>query len=311
MKNYSFIIVHHNIPSLLKRCIDSIPFREDVEIIIVDDCSDKEFVDFDHFPGAAREDTKCVFLSKNCGPGYARNSGLSKASGKWVIFSDADDFFNEGALSFLDKYVDSANDVILFKTTSCYSDNTLVSANRDYYNRYIDDYNAGVLDAQRMVFLSCSSWAKMIRHSVLTENNILQDNQLRHEDTLWSAKLAVAAKRIAASEDKLYCVTFRNGSLMKTVFTDDDFFLWYDTDKRKRYFLSNHGFNEYKKTFDIEHLTWAKNKLSIWGYLKFFKMALNELKSKQDLIIDNNSFLYKHAIMYGIMVFCGVFYEKN
>ena len=44
MKNsilYSFVIPHHNTPDLLQRLIDSIPQREDIEIIVVDDNSDE------------------------------------------------------------------------------------------------------------------------------------------------------------------------------------------------------------------------------------------------------------------------------
>ena len=37
MINYSFIIPHHNCPKQLNRLLDSIPQREDIEIIVVDD----------------------------------------------------------------------------------------------------------------------------------------------------------------------------------------------------------------------------------------------------------------------------------
>ena len=37
--NYSIIIPHYDIPDLLVRCLKSIPVREDVQVIVVDDCS--------------------------------------------------------------------------------------------------------------------------------------------------------------------------------------------------------------------------------------------------------------------------------
>lgn len=40
--NYSFIIPHKNCPELLQRCVDSIPERDDVQVIVVDDNSDEE-----------------------------------------------------------------------------------------------------------------------------------------------------------------------------------------------------------------------------------------------------------------------------
>ena len=35
---YSIIIPHYNIPDLLRRCLESIPQRDDVQVIVVDDC---------------------------------------------------------------------------------------------------------------------------------------------------------------------------------------------------------------------------------------------------------------------------------
>ena len=63
----SIIIPHYNTPSLLKRCIDSIPIREDIEVIIVDDNSDSNIVDFAHFPGHERTYTKVIFTKKGKG----------------------------------------------------------------------------------------------------------------------------------------------------------------------------------------------------------------------------------------------------
>ena len=51
MINYSIIIPHRNIPKLLQRCLGYIPYRDDVQIIVVDDNSDPQVVDFDNFPG--------------------------------------------------------------------------------------------------------------------------------------------------------------------------------------------------------------------------------------------------------------------
>ena len=54
---YSIIIPHKNIPVLLQRCLDSIPIRDDIQIVIVDDNSSSEIVDFDNFPGMQRNNT--------------------------------------------------------------------------------------------------------------------------------------------------------------------------------------------------------------------------------------------------------------
>lgn len=72
---YSIIIPHKNCPDLLRRCVDSIPEREDVQIIVVDDNSDegkkqslKEF-----------KNLQVVLLdsSQSKSAGRARNVGIS------------------------------------------------------------------------------------------------------------------------------------------------------------------------------------------------------------------------------------------
>ncbi len=93
--NYSIIIPHKNTPDLLQRCLDSIPRRVDLQIIVVDDNSDIEKVNFIHFPGLNDPHIEVVFTKEGKGAGYARNVGLKHAKGKWLVFADADDKFNE------------------------------------------------------------------------------------------------------------------------------------------------------------------------------------------------------------------------
>ena len=98
MKNekyyFTIIIPHRNIPHLLKRCISSIPYRDDLQIIIVDDNSSPDIVDFNDFPGEGRLNTSIIYDKTGLFAGHARNMALDYARGKWVIFADADDFFN-------------------------------------------------------------------------------------------------------------------------------------------------------------------------------------------------------------------------
>lgn len=47
---YCIIISHRNTLDLLIRCVASIPRREDVQIIVVNDNSEPAIVDFDNFP---------------------------------------------------------------------------------------------------------------------------------------------------------------------------------------------------------------------------------------------------------------------
>ena len=114
--NYSIIIPHKNIPDLLQRCLESIPRREDVQIIVVDDNSDSGKVDFGHFPGIGELCVEVYFTKEGRGAGYARNIGLKYARGKWLLFADADDFYNTDFLSVLDEYCHQDIDILYFAT---------------------------------------------------------------------------------------------------------------------------------------------------------------------------------------------------
>lgn len=70
---YTFIIPHKNSPDLLQKCLDSIPRRDDVQIIVVDDNSDAGKVDFDHFPGLDDPTVEVYLTKEGKGAGYARN----------------------------------------------------------------------------------------------------------------------------------------------------------------------------------------------------------------------------------------------
>lgn len=153
---YSIIIPHKNIPHLLQRCLDSIPQRKDVQIIIIDDDSSPEIVDFVHFPGQNRTDVEVVFTKEEKGAGYARNCGLEKARGKWLLFADADDFFLPGFWNTLDIYCDTDYDLITFRAESVNSDTLKpVLPRQANYEKIAEDMDLEILKYRNDV-----PWAK-------------------------------------------------------------------------------------------------------------------------------------------------------
>lgn len=116
---FSFIIPHKNSPDLLDRCLKSIPSRDDIEIIVVDDDSDTMLK-----PHISRKDVKVIYLenSEARGAGKARNVGLAHAKGRWLLFADADDFYTDKLLEVLDEYKNAAIDILYFNCESVYSD---------------------------------------------------------------------------------------------------------------------------------------------------------------------------------------------
>ena len=91
----SVIIPCYGVEKYLNRCMESIVGQKlsNIEIILVDDGSP------DAVPGMcdawAKKDVRIKVIHKeNGGLGYARNSGLEVATGKYVAFIDSDDFIS-------------------------------------------------------------------------------------------------------------------------------------------------------------------------------------------------------------------------
>lgn len=213
-KVFSIIIPHYNNVTDLSRCLNSIPVRDDVEVIIVDDNSDPDKVDFDHFPGLNRADTMVVFskAEKGKGPGYARNVGLDLAIGKWVVFSDSDDYFLPDFNVALDHYFDSDADVVFFRCKK-QSLNGEISSYQMVNNLIDEAERVGIPDPIAYEF-PCP-WGKFIRRDFLNDNKIRFKVITGGDDIYFSTAIALSLRRYLTSSLNLYCVVDRPGSLTR------------------------------------------------------------------------------------------------
>jgi len=210
--NYSIIIPHKNIPELLQRCLNSIPRRDDVQIIVVDDNSDSNKVDFEHFPGLGNPCMEIVFTKEGKGAGYARNVGLTKAIGKWLLFADADDYYTDGFLKCLDKYMDSSYDLIYFGMHGIDAKTKQKNRfDRYYQKRMYDTINNKNYDAY--IYTSTSPCAKIIKLSLVRENGIVFDETMVFNDVMFSIKTAYYAKNIFFDEHRIYTYELGHSSL--------------------------------------------------------------------------------------------------
>lgn len=222
MLNFSIIIPHHNIPKLLKRCLASIPQRDDLEVIVVDDNSDPQIVDFDNFPGKERADVTILHNEGKKWAGTARNRGIEAASGRWLIFADADDFFNFCLSDMLDKYAESDADIVFFKANSLDGETYCTSSKTErrvrHINKYFKKYLAGDKMGETLLRYAWGEpWAKMYRREMVESHGIRFDETPIHEDTIFTYTAGYFAQKIEADPHCIYCVTYRPGSLSTTV----------------------------------------------------------------------------------------------
>ena len=206
MMNYSIIIPHKNIPDLLQRCLDSIPRREDVRIIVVADNSDPDVVDFEDFPGLNDSYVEVYFTKKGKGAGYARNIGLEHAKGKWIIFADADDMFLDNIGDYLDKCKDLGYEAIVFSyikrllTGEIYTPISLKTNN------------------PKIVFPnSCIPWGKILKKSMLDRYGIRFQEVQWANDVMFAMQLAKHVDNLFVDQTKVYMQIERENSLCTNV----------------------------------------------------------------------------------------------
>ena len=95
----SVVLPIYNVEKVLRRCVDSVLNQtyRNLEVILVDDGSP------DGCPAicdeyAANDSRVKVIHKQNAGLGYARNTGIENATGKYICFFDSDDYIEPTTL---------------------------------------------------------------------------------------------------------------------------------------------------------------------------------------------------------------------
>lgn len=209
---YTFIIPHKNCPDLLTRCVESIPERDDIQIVVVDDNSD-----VDKKPILTRDGVEVVLLDAehSNGAGRARNIGLKHANGKWLLFADADDYYKDGFLKVLDEYKDQQIDVLYF--------------NHEYrngktgellpplpYSDYYKEYDETKYTLDQIKYRVKVPWNKMVLRDFVLKNDISFEEALNGNDIFFSMCVGYYAKEILIDKRPVYVYLKNENSLVNT-----------------------------------------------------------------------------------------------
>lgn len=224
---YSVAIPHYNSPTLLRRMLNSIPERDDIQVIVVDDGSKDENVI--EIKKLQHKNLELILLKENHGGGYARNTGLAKARGKWFISVDSDDFFSENTFEVLDKYKDEDVDVLMYCINICNEEGNVTNhtlKSNDSVLAYLKDKNEKTNNLIR--FRNPDTWNKLVSLKFLKENNILYENCRINIDAFYALQIGLYAKTIKVIPDKLYNWVATYGSITmkkRTIEREFQFFL--------------------------------------------------------------------------------------
>ena len=216
--NYSIIVPHKNAPDLLEHCLSTIPVRDDVQVIVVDDNSDASKVDFEHFPKWEGTNYEYYLTKEGKGGGYARNVGLEHTIGKWVLFLDADDYLQPSIGAIMDEEVNTDADLIYFRPKAVMQeDHSLTSTRADVYNMMIDEYFQ-TKDENNIRTRFFVPWTKFVRKSLIDSRSIRFDELPYSNDVVCSVIIGCYAKTICVRDTSFYVVTQSKHSLTTGMF---------------------------------------------------------------------------------------------
>lgn len=267
MIKFSFIIPHKNTPDLLQKCLDSIPRRDDVQIIVVDDNSDGDKVDFDHFPGLDDPTVEVYLTKEGRGAGYARNVGLSHAIGKWLVFADADDFFNPCITEAMDECEEADADVVFFKNTSIKLPSGTSSFRGQELNRRVDiALNTGDFT---IPVLYSSPWQKFFKRGMVEDHGIRFNEVCWGNDVVFMGRVAAAAQTFAASDKAIYCITESDNSIIKTVTLESCLVRYYQESENLR-ILRKTKYAKEPSVYYWHFMTW----FNVWKQSKMKAFSL-------------------------------------
>lgn len=268
MKKYSIIIPHHDIPMLLRRCIKSIPLREDTEVIVVDDESCSCYLEQINALQKEFPYVRFLFNSKNIGAGGCRNIGLEHAEGGKIIFADADDYFNYCFNDILDEYSEDQHDVVYFNASSVDSQ-TYTNVDRmrelnDMIKGYESDADKAIYDLK---YVNGGPCCKIIKKSLINDNNIEFEDYICHEDTKFSYMIGYYSQSVAVDQRAMYCVTCRPNSLSSVL-------------DEKRILAKVKVFLEKEAFLKSHSLSTDDCKLHYYGLIEAYKSGNRELYGK-------------------------------
>lgn len=284
---YSFIIPHKNTPELLERCLNSIPQRDDIEVIVVDNNSSPEIVDFEHFPCSARKDVLILRDNKSISGGGARNTGLAHANGKWVLFADADDYYSEGLSNLLDKNVAEDVEVIYFDFIIIKNGTPFLSSRIKKKLKKNVLQSADNSDLIRYKILA--PWNKMVRLDFIRKQNILFEDCVAGNDIMYSFQVGIKANKIYYCTDIIYNYCIHNNSISTKKNNSSEFYIC----KFKHYYQCCHfydyiGHSEWKRSVFLKFAIILKKNgfIQLVYSLWIFLMNYRDIREDESRFID-------------------------
>ena len=190
MSDISIIVPAYNAEKYISKCLDSLinQTKKELEFIIVNDGStdNTEKIVEDY-----KDDRIKYFKNKNQGIGKTRNFGIEKASSKYIMFLDSDDYLeNNVCEEMFNKAEKDKLDLVICDFYKEYDDGRIEEIKTPSFE------NSSLKDNPNIITEYLCPWAKIYKSSLLKDNNIRFVEDLKYEDAPFVIEALDKAKKI-------------------------------------------------------------------------------------------------------------------
>ena len=212
MIRFSFLIPFWDLGYTdIHKMLNSIPNRNDVEVLLLDNASNKHspFIDYSLLCGMHFQ---IITLKERVSAGKCRNILIEQAQGEWIILADADDqYFTEQLQLVMDSPLIDDYDIVYWGSQTLFTDGKILN----------DSYGFSGCEIQPLINKSFlmqhryEAWRKMVRKELLMQNpDIRFEDRSFYEDILYSIKLLNTTKNVGVSPLLVYQYVKNNTSLL-------------------------------------------------------------------------------------------------
>ena len=219
----SIIVPIYNVAPYLRKCVDSLLAQDisDYEIILVDDGSTDdsgaiadELLAYPQPLPEGKGVSMKIIHQENSGLSAARNTGIAVAQGDYIMFVDSDDYLQPNVLGALLAQAERDNlDVLRFRYQNVKESGEAFAPYRDMTN--YNDYSAVPTDGLTFLNERMGNQCYVVQFLIKTDivRQELFTPGIYFEDTDWTPRMLLRAKRVASTDLVVYNYLWREGSI--------------------------------------------------------------------------------------------------
>jgi len=214
----SVIVPIYNVEKYIKRCMDSLLKQsfDSYEIIAVNDGTPDKSMEY-VYGLQEKYDNIVICERENGGLSAARNTGMARARGKYLLFCDSDDALEENCLSMVYEEAEFKNlDMLLYGAETIWEKETEKKENVYDRGNVIDKVLSGQKLLEELVNKGnyrAPVWMCLIRRKMIVDNNLSFVEKILHEDELFTPIALMKAQRAEYRNWLIYKRYVREGSI--------------------------------------------------------------------------------------------------